>query len=1536
MVKHLPLLCLLGVFLSPKATAQCPTTGNTVTVTNINASGAGSLANAITCVNNNAPLLNIVFNISGAGTKIIRPTATLPSITKAGASIDGNTQGSTVILDGSLLTATGNGLVLAANNISIEGLYIRNFSTPSGIAISVVSGNGALISGNTIAGNRTGISTGTPVQSFLITDNTFGLDPAGATVGNTSNAINIGGLPTGGVITGNTIANSSASGINVIGGTVLISNNSIYCNTTEGITRGGTPPAVPVITRANTQQIRGTAASGRTIEVFAHSSAGCSSAPCQGKTLLGTVTTPATGIWTLDLSPGQVSAGTQVTATSTQNSNNTSKFSTCATVANCATLNATASGVDVRCFGAGNGSATAAATGGNPTAGYTFVWNTGATGASIANLAPGTYTVTVSDASGCSDTATATVGQPAALTLTITTQDIACAGGNNGAATANPAGGTPGYSYRWNTGQTAQTIAGLAAGNYSVTVFDQNGCQDSETVTLNAPPALQVTITPQQIACAGNNTGAATANPGGGTPGYIYLWNTGQTTQTIAGLGPGTYTVTVTDFNNCSSIRSTALSAPPPLTVSITSQAIACAGINNGAATANPGGGTPGYTYRWNTGQTTQTIAGLGPGTYTVTTTDQNNCETSESVALNAPPVLSVSIAPQNISCFGGSNGVLTANPTGGTPGYTYRWNTGQTTQSISGLSAGAYTVTITDVANCSASQSANLTAPPALNLSLAPQAVLCFGENTGGVNAVANGGTPAYTYLWSNGQTTANLNTVAAGTYTLTLRDANGCTLARSETVTQPGAALSVSLNSTPETAQSANNGTAGAVPGGGTPAYQYLWSNGSTAANLSNLPPGVYTVTVRDANNCTVSRSVSVAAFACSGLTLSVQAQAARCRGSNDGSATAMPGGSSGYGYQWSNGATTAAIANLMPGAYTVTVTDAAGCTVSGSANVSEPTALSLSVVKTDESAANQRDGTAAASAGGGTPNYQYLWSNGATTATIANLAPNTYTVTVRDANNCTDTRSVTIVAFTCPGLTLNMQAQAARCQGGSDGSANAVPGGSSGYRYLWSNGATTEAIANLTPGTYTVSVTDVTGCTVSASVLVGEPPALNLSIVKTDESAANQRDGTASANGVGGTPAYQYLWSTGATTAAIANLEPGTYTATIRDANGCTRSAVVNILPGSGGGCITRPVYAVLTPSKVCGNEPFILEIDELYPTTGLRYHVFLPNGDSINTSQTSVSIRPTSTAYSGEYFVVRDSAGCRSKAVGGAPVEVISLPADAFFAGRDTVLCNNNAVALRARVPAGNTGSWTALGSARIDQPAAANTTARDLTPGDNAFVWKIALPGCPNAALDTVHYFYETEPIVADDKYTLSRAADIAVLEVLLNDRLVGVPDTLVSTVSGPAVGQLEYLSAGKRFRYTVEDDFRGTVHFQYAVCSESVSACGFGCDTATVTIEVLNLPKVPEGLIPEDPGPNGSLTIKGVGSFERVEILIFNRWGDLVYQSKQYDNNTPWQGTFKGKKLPQGAYYYQLQAYDRGNQKAGEMQTGVLYLFERG
>jgi hypothetical protein len=636
------------------------------------------------------------------------------------------------------------------------------------------------------------------------------------------------------------------------------------------------------------------------------------------------------------------------------------------------------------------------------------------------------------------------------------------------------------------------------------------------------------------------------------------------------------------------------------------------------------------------------------------------------------------------------------------------------------------------------------------------------------------------------------------------------------------------------------------------------------------------------------------------------------------------------------------------LSAGTYSVTVTDAANCTASTSITLTQPAALAIVCGQQNPvSVIGGSDGSATVQIAGGTAAYSLAWSGAASgsqnqavagTATITGLLSGNYSLTVTDANGCQQTCNFSIGSPNC-NIALQISGTNPTCNGAANGSISLTVNGATGnLNFNWNVNPLDgqQNPTGLSAGTYSVTVTDAGGCTASRSIVLNDPPALQLNVSAAPETTAGANNGMATAVATGGTGSYTFAWSNGANTSTISGLPPGNYTATVTDGNLCTANGTVNVAagPGGGGSCVAQPVYAVAVPARVCQGDTIRLEADDLYPSPNVRYVWFVPNGDSVTTVQPRVGILAASSAYSGQYFALRDSLGCRSIRVGGAPVQVQSLPDDAAtVAMMDTVLCAPGVVMLRALPALGGTGMWQSLNAATVDNPANEQTTARNLQRGPNRFVWQVRLDGCSFSASDTVTVTVEAPPVLLDDRYTLQRVQDVLVMEVLLNDNLSGLPDTVLSLIGGgPSVGQLELLD-GRRFRYTVNEDFRGKVSFQYVVCNPGAQ-CGTACDTATVTIEVLNMPVVPGGLIVDDPGPNGQLTIRGLNGFSRVEMQIFSRWGDLVFEEKQYDNGNPWQGHAHrgGNALPEGAYYYVLRAFD-GNVQVGEAQRGVVHLF---
>ncbi|MCW3115118.1 MAG: hypothetical protein JWR18_3514, partial [Segetibacter sp.] len=435
----------------------------------------------------------------------------------------------------------------------------------------------------------------------------------------------------------------------------------------------------------------------------------------------------------------------------------------------------------------------------------------------------------------------------------------ACFGESNGSVVINASGGTPPYS---GTG----TFSNLAAGTYPYTVTDANGLTKSGTYTIGQPVApLATSETHAEVSCFNGNDGSGSVTASGGTAPYTYSWSpTGGTDASATGLAAGTYTVTVTDNNKCTTTQTVIIGQPAALSASETHVDVMCFNGNNGSGTVTASGGTAPYTYSWSpSGGTDASATGLAAGTYTVTVTDNNKCTTTQTVIIGQPAAaLTASETHVDVNCFGGTTSA-TVNVTGGTAPYTYSWSqSAGTDASATGLAAGTYTVTVTDANKCTATQTVVITQPnAALFVSETHTNVTCFGGNNGTAAVSVSGGTGPYSYSWSpSGGTGATATGLAAGTYTVTITDKNACTATKTLTITQPYAII-ITGTQTDISCYGGKTGSATVNITGGTGPYTYLWSpSGGAAATASGLAAGAYTVTVTDAKGCAATKSFTI----------------------------------------------------------------------------------------------------------------------------------------------------------------------------------------------------------------------------------------------------------------------------------------------------------------------------------------------------------------------------------------------------------------------------------------------------------------------------------------------------------------------------------------------------------------------------------------------------------------------------------------------------------------------------------------------------
>jgi len=536
-------------------------------------------------------------------------------------------------------------------------------------------------------------------------------------------------------------------------------------------------------------------------------------------------------------------------------------------------------GYNISCNGLSDGSINLSVSGG--VTAYGYQWSNGSSSQNISGVGAGTYSVVITDANNCTDTAAITLTQPPVLTSTLTISsnyngyDISCYGLSDGSLNLQVNGGVPVYSYNWSNGSTSQNISSLPAGTYQVIVTDQNNCTDTAAVTLTQPADLVSTLISlsdyngYNISCNGSSNGSIDINVTGGVTAYSYNWSNGANSQDLANVGAGSYAVIVADANGCMDTLSFTLTQPDVLSSVISADAdyngynISCNGFATGNIHLSVSGGVTAYTCQWSNGATGLNIYGVVAGTYTVLITDANGCTDTSSITLNQPDVVAVNADITHVLCNGYMNGAIDLSINGGVSPYLFHWSNGSITEDLSGIGSGTYSVTVTDDNGCTSSYTFTVDQTSPVLIGLAQTNVSCNGQQNGTVVGTVNGGTPGYTYQWSNGSNQPQINNVGPGVYVLIVTDANNCSGVSSATVSEPNV-LSGTISS-PVLGNGHNvsfynssDGTINSAFSGGTAPYTYNWSNGATSANLNGVPAGSYTLEVTDSQGCTFMTTI------------------------------------------------------------------------------------------------------------------------------------------------------------------------------------------------------------------------------------------------------------------------------------------------------------------------------------------------------------------------------------------------------------------------------------------------------------------------------------------------------------------------------------------------------------------------------------------------------------------------------------------------------------------------------------------------------
>lgn len=1080
-----------------------------------------------------------------------------------------------------------------------------------------------------------------------------------------------------------------------------------------------------------------------------------------------------------------------------------------------------------------------------------------------------------------------TVVNQAIFDITISPNDVSCNGLSDGSIdfTVNtPSNGTAPYNIGYsevgnpanngaitgvNDGEMV-TQPGLPAGTYALTIADSSfpPVVDLDTIVIEEPPILGASISVSQpILCFGDTNGSFTAdvivggvivnNPG---PEYTFSWTPGPiTTQTITNVNPalGTYAVTITDGNMCTAVASTTPSQPSELTVGVMVTDAACSGIDNGEIEATGMGGviTGNYTYAWSTtpAQNTPIATNLGIGTYTVTITDDNMCTATATGTVSAATIIFANSVVQNVNCNGANDGAIFHAPS-------------------------------------------------------------VIGTNNGG-----------YTYQWSpNVSIMSSASPLTSGTYTTTITDALGCNIDTTITISEPVVlAIDGIVNTTDETcAIGGNDGTASVNVIGGTPfpngTYTYTWTCclGVDANSVTNVPSGNYVVTIEDANGCDVFAQFTIDPPV-PPIIVSFDSISVPCPSSTTGELTvnATEGNTPITGYSWTfpngtnmNGQT---ISNLGPGTYTVTVTSADGCEAIDSATLYAPQQLMLvQPLPTNPNCFGESSGTAAVQMSGGTMPYVYQWSANAgnsTNSAVPALPSGTYSVTVTDANLCDqietevileDPDSITIVFIDITPV--SCFDQVVNCDGGATALASGGNAPSAIYTFDWSSGELevdmSSTAIQLCQGLQTVNVQDENGCFNSAIVDIPAPPQLGLDPSLNEPSCFGASDGSITANGNGGVPAYTFEWGNGTTDITLANIPAGDYPVTVTDMNGCEFETVVTL--GE-----PEVLVAVLdsTENITCnGDADGFIQVDF---TGGNGDPMTYTWSGGVSTTNTASGLAP------GTYTItVSDVNGC-SDEVSYNVTE--PLPVFGLIPTPEEPICNGDQTILTVELagpPAGGPFTFSVDGG-----PAQMIGTAISVFAGNHTVVVTDA-SGCT---------YTEEVPINEPAPIIVNLGPDVEIqlgesytLNAIVSGTNLGAIDSIIWT---PAIfDSTSCTNCLQPIVSPLDDQIYSIEIFDTLGCN--------GGDEIFIEVDKNRNVFIPNVFTPNGDGFNDEFQVfSGPGVTQINSMIIFDRWGEVVFERNNLapsafpDVANGWDGQFNGKIMNPGVFVYLIEvSFDDG------------------
>lgn len=1132
------------------------------------------------------------------------------------------------------------------------------------------------------------------------------------------------------------------------------------------------------------------------------------------------------------------------------------------------------------------------------------------------SLSPGTYVYRITSGEGCIGEISHVVTPPPPVTISLINPVAAlCKGAADGKVTVTPGSGTAPLQYQLNGGAfvSTSTITGLSAGSYSLRVQDANYCFKDTSFVIGEPLGLGIqTFSATNLKCYGVATGTAGISAAGGTPPYRYRVDGGTyfTSGSFTGLAAGTHTITITDTNGCTKDTSFVLTQAPRISISgMTITQPLCNGGTDGAVSFSAAGGAPPYVYSIDGGSygTSTTFTGLAAGAHNISIRDTSLCVWDTVFNIKEPDLLDVaSYTIVKPGCKGAATGSLSLSGKGGTAPYTYRINGGTygTSGTFSSLPAGAHTVTIRDAYLCTRDIVFSVTEPEKLSVSsLTLTGALCKGSANGTALVAGSGGTTPFQYKIGSGSFTASatFTGLAAGTYTIVVRDAMLCTADTTFTITEPDSVRIQKLSLRSPLCKDGMSGELSVIGGGGTVPYNYSVDGGtfSSSGVFSTLGAGVHTVRVRDINLCTrdttitLSEPDSVAAF--------LSLKKASCKGVADGSVTVdAKGGTRPYQYALNGGTfgSSATFSALAQGSYVITVKDSNSCTRSYNAVIEDSVELKADLTTTDVSCFGWVNGSITVIPLNGKSPYTYSIATGGfrTSPTFKAISAGTYMIRMKDAAGCMYTGFATIQQPDPLGIVAKITPPV--CTGKGDGSIEiAASGGTASYTYSIDGKpfVSSGLFTTLAPGVYNLSVKDAQGCTKDTTLELLDPPVLTLSVATKMPLCYGSSDGSIELSGAGGRPGYQYMLNSGTSVSdgLFPGLVSGSYTVSVIDNNGCRKdSALVLGQPQA----LSFSALKVLQPTCEDYADGFI----SATVTGGTRPYRYAINTDSFKNEEFFTKLK------SGTYRVhVKDQNNCTIDTIlvlKGHPQIVL----DSMLSRMPSCFGKDDA-SFRLFVSGGtppirfvssDAGSDTLM-QASFDQLKAGTYVVK---------------------AIDAVR-------CAKDFSVSIGQPEELKVSLSVLNNDCTGMDNggSITAAVSG-GTGPYRYLWS---YESRADSVIRGLVNGPYTVWVQDANDCR-DSSGAEISYDNCCTPAIPNAFSPNDDGVNDIFRILYKGNIVLKEFIIYNRYGQQVFATTNI--NEGWDGRFRGQAELLGVYYYYIRLICGNNGEKEVMFKGDVTL----